>query len=235
MPSWSIHLKVGKELNKKLNIDNDLFMFGSLIPDTDKDWNKHRFEAHYYGILKYPKCPKENMIDLNLFLTDYKNKLNNPMIVGYYCHILTDYFYNEYIYYNKWVQDENNEIVGIKKKDGTIIDLKENFRDSLKYKHNDLELYGKRIFNNEELIFPKYNDKFVESIELLKDNFITIDNVKFRINYLNNEFKDFNKISEEELNKDYELFTKEELEKLLNDCIEYIEDNLIEVGVLNER
>lgn len=49
MPSWSIHLKVGKELNKKLKLDNDLFMFGSLIPNTDKDWEKHRFEAHYYG------------------------------------------------------------------------------------------------------------------------------------------------------------------------------------------
>lgn len=234
MPSWSIHLKVGKELNKKLKIDNDLFMFGSLIPDTDNDWGKHRFEAHYYGELKYPKCPKENMIDLNSFLNDYKNKMNNPMIIGYYCHILTDYFYNEYIYYNKWIQDENNEIIGIKKKDGSIIDIRENFRDSLKYKHTDLELYGKRIFKSEELIFPEYNDKFIESIDLLKDKFITIDNVQFRINYLNSDFKDFNKLLEEELNKDYELFTKEELDKLLIDCIRFIEDRLIEVGVLNE-
>lgn len=235
MPSWSIHLKIGKELNKKLNLDKDLFMFGSLIPDTDKDWGKHRFEAHYYGNLKYPKCPKENMIDLNSFITDYKNKMNNPMIVGYYCHILTDYFYNEYIYYNKWVQDENNEIIGINKKDGSIIDIGENFRDSLKYKHTDLELYGKRIFNSEKLIFPEYNDKFIESIDLLKDKFITIDNVQFRINYLNNQFKDFNKISEEELDKDYELFTKEELDRLLIECIKFIENNLIKVGVLNER
>ena len=234
MPSWSIHLKVGKELNKKLKLDNDLFMFGSLIPDTDKDWKKHRFEAHYYGDLKYPKCPKENMINLTLFLDNYKDRMNNPMIIGYYCHLLTDYFYNEYIYYNKWVQDENNEIIGIKKKDDSIIDIRDNFRDSLKYKHTDLELYGKRIFNNEELIFPKYDDKFIESINLLKDKFITIDNVKFRIEYLNIEFKDFNKILEEEFEKDYELFTKEELDNLLINCIKFIESKLKDVGVLSE-
>ncbi len=234
MPSWSIHLKIGKKLNKKLKLDNDLFMFGSLIPDTDSDWNKHRFDAHYYGNLKYPKCPKENMIDLKSFISDYKDNINNPMIIGYYCHILTDYFYNEYIYYNKWVQNEKNEIIGIKRKDGTIIDIKNNLRDSLKYKHNDLELFGKRIFNSEELIIPNYSDKFIESINILKDRFINIDNVKKRINYLNDDFKEFNKISDEEVNKEYELFTQEELDNLLNKCIDYIEIELKKEGILND-
>lgn len=50
------------------------------------------------------------------------------MILGYYCHILTDEFYNEYIYINKWVQDEKKSIVGIKFDNGNVIDVSSNFR-----------------------------------------------------------------------------------------------------------
>ena len=37
MPSWGIHLKLAKKINKKLNLDNDLFTFGNLISDVDND------------------------------------------------------------------------------------------------------------------------------------------------------------------------------------------------------
>lgn len=109
MPSWGIHLKLAKKLNNKLNIDKDLFTFGNLIPDVDNDSIYTRKDAHYYTGIRFNKCPNELEIDLKKFLTDYKGKLNNPMILGYYCHILTDEFYNEYIYINKWVQDEEKK------------------------------------------------------------------------------------------------------------------------------
>ena len=235
MPSWSIHLKIGKELNKKLNINNDSFMFGSLIPDADSDWKIGRFKAHYYGNLKFPKCPNENMIDLKAFINDYKDYMQNPLIIGYYCHLLTDNYYNEYIYYNKWIQDQDNNIIGIRKKNGGIIDISDNFKQSLYYKHSDLELYGKRIYNKEKLIIPQNIDRICDSINLLKDKFITKENVSKRIYYLNNEFLKFNMINEEEINKDYEIFSKEELDDLLEKCIKYIENELEKVGVLNER
>ena len=184
--------------------------------------------------LKFPKCPNENMIDLNGFLEDYKSKLNNPMIIGYYCHLLTDNFYNEYIYYNKWIQDKDNEVVGIKKNDGSIIDILEDYKLTGIYKHKDLELYGKRIFNTEQLIIPSNIDNIIQSLPLLNNEFITKENVINRLKYLNNEFIEFNNINEEDINKEYELFNKEELDKLLNDCINYIIDELKKVGVMNE-
>lgn len=138
-------------------------------------------------------------------------------------------------YFYKWIQDENNEIIGIKQKDGSVINISKNFKDSLKYKHIDLELYGKRIFNNEKLILPNYDDKFIDSIKLLKDGFITIENVKKRIEYLNNDFKEFNSILDNEIDKEYKLFTKEELDNLLNDCINYIYEELKKIGVINEE
>ena len=65
-----IHLKNSKRLNKKLIIDNDQFMFGSLLPDTDSDGKLGRFKAHYYGNLHFPKCPNENRIDIDSFLDE---------------------------------------------------------------------------------------------------------------------------------------------------------------------
>ena len=227
MPSWTIHMKIGKEILKKIKMDKDLFLFGSLIPDTDYDWKLKRFSAHYYGKLKFPICPYENMIDLQAFKKDYEEVLNNDMIKGYYTHLLIDNFYNEYIYKNKWVQ-KNNVVVGIKTIKGEIINVSDNYRLAGYYKHKDLELYGKRIFLKEELVLPDDTSKIKESIKLLKDGFIKEENVDKRIKYLHGDFIDnFVKVKEEEKELDYLLFTKEELDNLMNKCIEYVYKELL--------
>ena len=74
----------------------------------------------------------------------------------------------------------------------------------------------------------------MQSLPLLNNEFITKENVINRLKYLNNEFIEFNSINEKDINKEYELFNKEELDKLLNDCINYIIDELKKVGVMNE-
>lgn len=238
MPSWGIHLKLVKKLNKKLNLDNDLFTFGNLIPDVDNDSIYTRKDAHYYTGIRFNKCPNELEIDLNKFLIDYKDRLNSPIIIGYYCHILTDEFYNEYIYINKWIQDKNNNVVGIKCDDGSIIDVSSNFRESLKYKHGDLEKYGRYIYNREELFIPNDMNKILKESSILNDNFYSKENIAHRIDYLNNgEFKEFNKLSDADINykNKYLLFNQEELDKLFNDCYSYILQKLKEEGIINEN
>lgn len=238
MPSWGIHLKLAKKLNNKLNLDNDLFTFGNLIPDVDNDSIYTRKDAHYYTGIRFKKCPNELEIDLNKFLSDYKDRFKNPMIIGYYCHILTDEFYNEYIYTNKWIQDENKNVIGIKCDDGNIIDVSENFRESLKYKHGDLEKYGRYIYNNENLFIPNDKDKIMNNAGVLNDNFYFKENIEHRIDYLNNgEFKEFNKLSEDDINKKntYLLFNQEELDKLFNNCYLYIVEKLRKEGIISEN
>lgn len=238
MPSWGIHLKLAKKLNNKLNLDKDLFAFGNLIPDVDNDSIYTRKEAHYYTGIGFKKCPNELEIDLNKFLNDYKDRLKNPMIIGYYCHILTDEFYNEYIYTNKWIQDGNKNVIGIKCDDGNIIDVSKNFRESLKYKHSDLEKYGRYIYNSEELFIPNNVDMIFNNSSVLNDNFYSQENIEHRIDYLNNgEFKVFNKLSEDDINNQniYLLFNQKELDKLLNDCYLYILNKLNEEGIINEK
>ena len=71
-----IHFKLAKRLNKKLNLDNDLFTFGNLIPDVDSDSLYARKDAHYYTGIRFEKCPNKLEINLENFLKDYKDKLN---------------------------------------------------------------------------------------------------------------------------------------------------------------
>ena len=73
-----------KEALEKLKLNDDLFLYGNLIPDVDKGTTITRYEAHYYNEkLTFPTVPKEKMIDINKFLSVYKSKLGNPLILGY--------------------------------------------------------------------------------------------------------------------------------------------------------
>ena len=235
MPSWSIHLKIASELNKKLKVDRDKLLFGSLLPDTNKDCKLNRFDSHYYGEARFPECPDEHMIEMDRFLRDYEDKLSDPLILGYYIHLLTDHFYNRYIYLNKWIQDKNHNVVGIKKNDGTIIDISSDFRESLKYKHGDLNLYGKKLFEEGDVDVPDDCDDIIESIGLIKDKTISIKDVANKILYLNMGFFDFNIISDAEYEHGYDIFTAEELDILLIECIKYIEAELNRLNIIDDN
>jgi len=184
MPSWSVHLAVAKEVNKKLNLNKDLFYYGNLIPDVDKGTIINRYTAHFYDNIPFPSCPKEKMINISKFLNTYKNELNNDLILGYYSHLLTDTYFNNVVYTKCWVQDTNNNIIGIKFKNSKIkyIDIEDKKKQKRKYKHKDFELYGKYL-------------------------------------YLERKFK-----------HRYCLFTKEELNTIFNDCVNYIIKEIIKLG-----
>lgn len=226
MPSWSIHLALAKEISKKLNINDEAFVYGNLIPDVDKGTSISRYNAHYYSDLPFPSCPKENMIDINSFMCDYKVNINNPLILGYYCHLLTDNFYNNVVYSKCWVQDSDNNIVGIKLKNGKVIYIDSEDKKNIKkhYKHRDFELYGKYLFNNGLVVIPSDIETIVKDIKCLKDDFLDENMVVKRVSYLKDRFKKFNKLSlkEKVLKHNYKLFTKEELDKVYCECIEYI-------------
>ena len=236
MPSWSIHLAIAKEISKKLNINDDSFLYGNLIPDVDKGTSISRYNAHYYGDLPFPNCPRENMIDINTFISDYKDNISNPLILGHYCHLLTDNFYNNVVYSKCWVLDDNHDIIGIKLKNGKVIYVDSEDKKKIKkhYKHRDFELYGKYLFNNGLVVIPSDIETIVKDIKCLKDDFLDENMVVKRFSYLNDKFKKFNKLSlkEKVLKHNYKLFTKEELDKLYFECIEYI---LTEIKKLYEQ
>lgn len=224
MPSWSIHLAIAKEVNKELGLNEDLFLYGNLIPDVDKNSSITRYEAHYYNEnLPFPTVKQEKMIDINKFLSIYKKQLNNPLILGYYSHLLTDQFYNEKVYTSKWVQDDNNNIVGIRLKNNKVlkIDIDDKKRLKRKYKHKDFELYGKYLFNDGLVSIPNNSKLIKENAIYLKDNFLTDELIDYRFNYLKNDFTGFNKLNFKEkiFKHNYKLFTKKELDNIFDECV----------------
>lgn len=233
MPSWSVHLAIAKKANTKLKLNEDLFLYGNLIPDVDKGTKISRYDAHFYNEeLPFPTVPQEKMIDIDKFLNTYKDKLNNHLILGYYSHLLTDQFYNEKIYTTKWIQDKNNHIIGIKFNNKILkIDIEDKKRLKRKYKHKDFELYGKYLFNDGYVSIPKNKELIKESSKYLKDNFLTDELIDHRFYYLNNEFTKFNKLSlyEKIFKHKYCLFTKNELDTIMEECIEMIITKIKEV------
>lgn len=234
MPSWSIHLAIAKKVNKKIKVENDSFIYGNLLPDVDKNTNISRYNAHYYNKnLTFQNCPKEIKIDVSKFLKDYSNNITNPLILGYYCHLLTDNFYNNIVYSKFWIQNSNYDIIGIKFRNGKIkkIDIKDKKRLKRKHKHKDFELYGKYLYNQDILVPNLNSDKILKNISYLKGNFLNEELVNQRINYLKNNFKDLNRLKLKEIVfKDrYYLFYKEELDTLLEECVKHILDELKKV------
>ena len=222
MASWAMHMEIGKRVCEKLNFDKDLFNYGNLIPDVDKGTSVSRHDAHFYGDMGFESCPREKMISINKFLGVYQNKLANHMILGYYCHLITDNFFNNNVYSRFWVQDPMKNIIGVKLRNGKVISVDEKDTKNIKkkYKHADFELYGKYLFNENEYYIPQDNGRILHSSGLLEPLFLDQKLIDCRLNYLNQGFKKFNKLSlkEKMFKHKYEMYTKEELDSLMNEC-----------------
>ena len=79
------------------------------------------------------------------------------------------------------------------------------------------------------MFIPNNINIILTNSSILNDNFYSKENIKHRIDYLNNgEFKEFNKLSNDDIkNKNmYLLFNQEELDKLFDDCYLYILNKL---------
>ena len=222
MASWSIHLGVAKRVNEKLKLNKDLFYLGNLIPDVDYGNKVSKKDTHFYYNNPCLNCPKIHLPNSVMFLSIYKDSLNDDLIMGYYVHLLTDYFYNKYIYSNCLITNDDKDIVGVKLKTGKIKYFLHDDIFNKKYKQYDLVLYGKYLFNKNSIELPRLDNNLENSLLLLKDKFYSIEDMKKKIYYLNGDFIKLNKINFKERIFGYKLFYKKELDKLFDDCVDFI-------------
>lgn len=81
MPNISAHIIVAKEVAKKLNIDNDEFIRGNILPDIiDMENSHHKIQSGTYMIP-----------DINYFLQNLD--LSKDINIGYLTHLLLDKHY----------------------------------------------------------------------------------------------------------------------------------------------
>lgn len=231
MPSWNIHLAVAKEVNKKLKLNKNSFYFGNTVPDVDYGMKAIRKETHFYNTI-CKKCPSEKLPDIKRFLSMYKNKLDNPLIMGTLVHILTDYYYNNEIFTKHWIQDEKHNVVGIKLKNNKIKFISPDDNETKKfYKHHDLELYGKYLFNKGLIEFPIKDNKIFKDALDLKDNLYEKEDIARRLKYLNEEYIYKNKytLKEKIFGLNYKMIDKVEQDKLFANCVSYILNEIVNI------
>ena len=178
MASAIIHLAVAKELNKRLNITNKYdYYLGSIAPDISKQIGRSKYESHF---LK--NSYKDDIPNMELFISRYPNFKKNAFELGYFIHLYTDK-----LWFDGFL-DKLIELPSIKLLDGTIIQSTEeeiiklvyqdytNLNIQLIYDYNlDLSLFY------EEFKIPKTEIKEipVENLDILINKMgIIIENSK---------------------------------------------------------
>jgi len=84
--------------------------------------------------------------------------MKNPIIKGYYCHLLTDYFWNQYTYKNYFENfDKEKNLVKIKLKNENHKIVK--WDEAVRIKQKDFRNFTNYLKNKEEIVAPIYDDK----------------------------------------------------------------------------
>lgn len=211
MPSHKIHLAIAKKVNDKLKLDLDSIMLGSVMPDLSI--GKNHTISHYQN----GKLGVEGTANPDLFVKHNKDKLNNPVMIGYLVHILTDKFYNTFAFTNFFIYDKDGNDIGLhfKHKDKLLPAEKIKY-----YKQREFGLYDNWLLNHR--CVPKFSN-----FDCL-DNVIDIEVAKFDKEKLrkyiiesNNEIDKVNIFNKIKFSV-YKLTTKKELDKQFKLCCDYI-------------
>lgn len=94
MASSIIHICVAKEINKYLKRNEKDILIGSIAHDISKQINENKLKSHFLD------NEKDNIPNIEKFLSKYKNKLNDDFVMGYYIHLYTDFLWFKYFITN---------------------------------------------------------------------------------------------------------------------------------------
>ena len=228
MPTWAMHLLTSKKVSKKINIDSNLFAFGNVLPDIPNGFvvenirnyiphSKSHFETEVL-VLEHI----EKRYDLRTFAEKYKTKFSNPLMLGYYIHLLTDYYWNAKTYDEHGIYNQEKKRVGLILNDGKrIMCSKETARQT---KTADFALFSNYIYENklvDELKFNPKIEKYLKDIDWLK---LDEDEIMMTINYIMDRYTGKEKILKDE-DKDkfsYKIYTEKEISEGIDDCVSFL-------------
>lgn len=228
MPSWITHLVTANRLLDRIEVrDKNSFLFGNIMPDIlnnyiVKETNTHR----EYNITHFTQDIIINGIEYEFpnpdkFLEEYKNKMQDSLICGYYIHLLTDYFWNKISYENYF-----------RKKDGRIEvkfingDIKQHeFDSAIRIKQTDFAIYTTFLKNNNMLERIHYSNKILLSSNQIREIPLTQKDIEKTL-WEVDKFIYEEKVNEQE---EYKLFTQDVLNQYFEECVEYIVENINKV------
>jgi len=211
MASAIIHLAVASEVNKFLNRDYKQFMIGSIAPDIWKQVGEPSKSPSHF------KDSEDNNIpNLDRFLYKYKDMLKDDFVLGYYIHLLTDYYWFKYFLPSLF--NEKKSI--LTKLDGTKLYLTENELGD--YIYNDYTNINVKVIDEYQLRL----DLFYEELPDIKDIITEIPMDKLDV-----LMKKMGIIIENSTyDKEY-IFDIDLIKNFVEMCVSGIKDNLKELEI----
>lgn len=183
-----VHYAIAKELIKVCDIkDSSRFILGSIIPDSH---SKGEYTKTHYSVKKEDK----KGYDFTGFLKDYKEEiLSDDMYLGYYCHLIEDVLFRNFMYKAKGLYNKRHE---------------ENFREKLYSDYNNLNSILKERYNLVNITVEDIPEEFeltrlqdleeeiksdLSSIKVSEFNYITesiiCEFIDYMVDILKNEIK----------------------------------------------
>lgn len=222
MPTQMMHVAIAKKVNEKLELEQDLLYVGCLMTNwTNVEYHISHFKKATDGI--------EGLSNPDDFYNKYQNKLNDPIVIGYLIHILTDRFWNKYMLNNVYLYNEEKEVIGVKTKKKKELNLPEELIYELKaktYNKYDNYLLGKNL------------------VDLIKDKIFempNLDEIKITQEELDQKIDEYNKLVNNAKkkrmlkgmkNNKNTLLNQKEFENNLERCAGYIYSYLKEKDII---
>lgn len=225
MPSWITHLVTANRLLDKIKIkDKNSFLFGNIMPDILNNYIVKETSVHReYNITHFTQDVIINGIEYEFpnpdkFLEEYKHKMQDSLICGYYIHLLTDYFWNKISYDNYFKKKDG--LVEVKFINGEIKQYE--FNSAIPIKQSDFAIYTTFLKNNNVIERINYSNKILSSSNKIREIPLTKEDIEKTL-WEVDKFIYEEKTSEQE---GYQLFTQDKLNQYFEECIEYIVANI---------
>lgn len=221
MPSWAIHLRVAQKLLSKMTIkDSRSFILGNILPDVNVGHliqpisKQISYTDTHYGRIQTFEGKTRKLPDYNQFIKEHIDIIKEPMILGYICHLITDFYWNYHTYIKKGIY-QDGELTGLKGKKNTIIGDSEFIR---KIKVNDFNTFSCYLYINQLVTIPKFEKDLIDETRKIKC-----------IHIEEQDLEGINKYFEEiietvkDMNLDFKIYDLQEMEESLEENINLIE------------
>lgn len=229
MPSWGMHLTTAyavacKIENETIKKNKNDFIIGNFLADAERYVVKDFSIFVPYDISHFAKKIKingrmENLPCYTDFIEKYKEKLDNPVVLGYLTHLLTDFYWNELVDKKYTKTNKDGEITGVLANEKVYIKGDSELRRI--YKQRDFGMFDKEVLQNTEYEIPKILNSTMKYVKQLKETQYNVEDIEKIIDYLDNMVTNKEKIIPE-----YKLFTQEKLIEYFDKSIEFILNNL---------
>lgn len=211
MPTPMMHVAIAKKVNEKLRLEENLLYVGCLLTNwTNVEYHISHFKNED-GI--------EGLTDPDRYVDKYEKQLENPIVLGYLIHLLTDRFWNKYMVNNVYLYNNDMEVVGVKTK-----------------KKKELTLNHESIHNLKAKTYNKYDNYLVSKkmVGEIKEKVLelpAIEEIKITRLELDKKIDEYNKLVKESAkklklpalnNNRFSLLNQKEFESNIERCASYV-------------